>query len=116
MSAPPLIAKLRTLHTKAKAGSLAGFDRKQYDQLRSELFRVANAAQAASSRAEPGRSAARVALMLKVDLVFPEHGLESGTTIDVSAQGFAALLAFTAGVGVVAKMTMKLPGTEGITG
>lgn len=116
MAAPPLIAKLRELHALAKAGTLAGPDRLQYTKLRAELFRVAHAAQAAGSRADPGRGGVRAALMLKVDLVFPERGLEQATTVDLSAQGFAALLAFAPGIGVVAKLTMKALGMEPITG
>lgn len=116
MAAPPLIAKLRELHANAKAGTLTAPERTQYLQLRGELFRVALAAQAATSRAEPGRGGMRAALMLKVELVFPERGLESATTVDVSSQGFGALLAFAPGVGVLAKVTMKVTGTGPITG
>jgi hypothetical protein len=116
MAAPPLIAKLRDLHTNAKAGKLSEFDRRQYEKLRAEIFRVALAAQSASSPANPGRGGMRAALMLKVDLTFPERGLESATTVDVSPTGFAALLAFGPGLQVVAKMTLKVPGTEGVIG
>src|SRR5579862_8873709 len=107
MAAPPLIAKLRELHIHAKANTLSPSDQAQYVRLRGELFRVAQAAQAAASSAIPGRADMRAVLMLKVELVFPERGVEQATTVDVSAQGFSALLAFGPGVGVVAKLAMK---------
>jgi hypothetical protein len=116
VAAPPLIAKLRELQAKAKSDSLAPHDRAQYGKLRAELFRVATAAQAAQFGATPGRSEMRVALTLKVEFVFPERGTEGATTVDVSPLGFAALLAFGPGLGVVAKFAMRVPGTEGVTG
>ncbi len=116
MAAPPLIAKLRELQSKAKSDSLAPHDRAQYTKLRAELFRVATAAQAAQFGGNPARAEMRAALTLKVDITFQERGLEQATTVDVSPLGFAALLAFAPGVGVVAKFAMKVPGTAGVEG
>ncbi len=116
MAAPPLIAKLRDLHTKAKAGELDAHDRAQYVRLRAELMRVATAAQAASARAVPGRVTMRAALMLKVEIAFPDHGQENATTVDVSEEGFAALLAFAPGIGVIATFAMKSASTEALRG
>src|SRR3954466_7166405 len=108
MAAPPLIAKLRELQDKAKGGTLAGFDKTQYEQLRSEIFRVAVAAQAATFGGQPARGEMRAALALRMELTFPERGKETATTVDVSPQGFSALLAFGPGVSVVAPFEMKV--------
>ncbi len=51
-----------------------------------------------------------------MEIVFPERGKEQATTVDVSPLGFAALCAFGPGMGVVATFTMKVPGTEGVSG
>jgi hypothetical protein len=116
MAVPPLIAKLRDLQSKAKAGTLGAHDRAQYERLRAELFRVATAAQAAQFPGDPVRKEMRAALTMKVEMTFPERGLEQATTVDVSAQGFAALLAFGPGLGVTAKFVMKVPGTSAVEG
>ena len=115
MAAPPLIAKLRELQAKAKASTLTPADRAQYDRLRTEIFRVATAAQAAQFGGNPARAEMRAALSLKVEMTFADRK-EQATTVDVSPLGFGALLAFAPGIGVIAKFSMKVPGTEGLTG
>jgi len=113
MAASPFITHLRELHKKAKAGALDARDRAQYEQSRRELMRVAFTAQAATFPGKPQREVTRIALVLKVEITFSGSAPQSLTTVDVSAQGFSALLAFGAGVGAAAQFTMRVPGGDG---
>ena len=117
MASSPFIAHLRELHAKAKAGTLAGGpERQAYEHGRREVMRVALAAQGAGFGGAPQRGHMRVALALKVQITFSDGALQSVTTVDVSAEGFSALLAFGAGIGAPAQFSLRVPGLEPVAG
>jgi len=73
-------------------------------------MRVALAAQGATFPGAPKRESMRVALALRVDVTFTDVAPQSVTTVDVGPQGFSALLAFGAGIGALAQLSIRVPG------
>lgn len=116
MATSPFIAQLRELHAKAKAGTLAGHELHAYESGRREVMRVALAAQGAGFGGTPQRGQMRIALALKVEITFSDGAPQQVTTMDISADGFSALLAFGVAVGASAQFSLRLPGLDAVVG
>jgi PilZ domain-containing protein len=106
------LRQFRALHEKAKAGALMGADLSAYRSGRDELARALLAAQrmALPSGVRP-RQALRVPRALQADLQFPDGDVRA-MTVDVSAGGFAALMAKPPKVGEELKVALRIPGGE----
>jgi len=116
MATTPFIAQLRDLHTKAKAGTLVGPEVQAYESGRREVMRVALAAQGAGFGGTAQRGHMRIALALKAEITFSDGAPQHVTTMDLSADGFSALLAFGVAVGASAQFSLRLPGLDAVGG
>lgn len=109
----PRVRRLRELHDKAKRKSLPDTDRKEYEQLRSELGRLMVIAQHMSKQGKTLRSELRVAQIVKV-VIDPEGVMpERTTTIDLASGGFAALLGTGRSIGKRVDFVLELPAAGG---
>ncbi len=112
MSLGEWLEAFRALHAKAGAGTLSADERSDYLAGREELARALVGAQRLALK--PGqtpRKALRVARALQVDIDGkPFHA--RATTIDVSLEGFSAVLAKAPAAGEELKCTLRLPGAE----
>jgi len=106
------LREFRLLHEKAKQGELRGGDLAAYRTGRDELARALLAAQrmALPAGLRP-RQALRVARALQADLQFIDGDVRA-MTVDVSAGGFAALMAKAPKVGEELKVALRMPGGE----
>jgi PilZ domain len=106
----------RTLHEQAKRKGLAGRDLDTYYAARDELARAMLAAQhvALQPGAKPRRHL-RVSRALQADLDFPD-GHVRAMTLDISAGGFAALLAKPPRGGEDCKVSLRIPGGDPLVG
>jgi hypothetical protein len=106
----------RELHEQARRGGLSGRELTDYHAARDELARALLATQRIALK--PGqrpRRVLRVARALQADLEFHD-GSERAMTLDVSAGGFAVLLARPPGVGDEVRVSLRIPGDEPIRG
>jgi len=102
----------RALHAKAKQGALAGRDLAGYQAAREELARALLSAQRVTL--QPGQHARRtlrVSRALQADLEFHDGGVRA-MTLDVSAGGFAALLARAPRVDEEVEVSLRIPERE----
>jgi hypothetical protein len=105
----------RALHARAKSGALAGADLAAYRAGRDELARALLAAQQVMMKpGELPRRQLRAARALQVDLDFGKDKLRA-MTLDVSAGGFAALLARPPVPGDAARVSVRLPGQDPVS-
>ena len=116
MASASFVTRLRELHAKAKSGGLEPDERTDYERFRRQLMTVAFAAQASAYGGLPRRGNVRVAMALKVEVVFGGSPPQSATTVDVSNEGFSVLLAFTAGTGALARFSIRVAGMDPIAG
>ena len=116
MASSTFVTMLRALHAKVKTGTLEPHERSDYDRCRRQLMSVAFAAQGAAYGGLPRRGNVRVAMALKVEVVFGDRPPQSATTVDVSNEGFSALLAFAAGIGAAARFSIRVAGMDPIAG
>jgi hypothetical protein len=106
----------RELHERAKAGKLVGADVAAYRDARDELARALLGAQRLTVKpGETPRQSLRVARALQVDLDLFTSSARA-ITIDLSTGGFACLLAKAPPAGDEFTFTLRLPGTEALTG
>lgn len=106
------LSELRTLHEKARAGTLGPAEQKDYRARRAELVRALLSAQCLTR--QPGQSARqslRVARALQAELVGPGRR-DRLTTFDVSAGGFSAPMGTAPVNGEMFTATLRLPGTD----
>jgi len=102
----------RETHDKLKRGVLAGRDLTAYRAARDELARALLAAQHLTIQAgQQPRRALRVARALQADLAFKD-GTVRAMTQDISAGGFAALLARPPQLEEEVSVTLRIPGLE----
>jgi hypothetical protein len=102
----------RETHEKSKRGALSGRDLTAYRGARDELARALLAAQHLS--VQPGqqpRRALRVARALQANLEFKD-GTVRALTQDISAGGFAALIARPPPIDEEVTVTLRIPGQE----
>jgi hypothetical protein len=106
------LREFRALHEKAKQGKLGAADLAVYRVGRDELARALLAAQRMTLPAgvRP-RQGLRVPRALQADLQFPDGDVRA-MTVDVSAGGFAALMAKPPKVGEELKVSLRIPGGE----
>jgi PilZ domain len=105
----------RSMHERARSGSLKPAERAEYLGAREELARALVAAQRLT--VQPGqtpRSTLRVARALQVDLESPVRK-DRLTTFDVSLGGFSALLTKAPAADEELTATLRLPGDEPLT-
>jgi hypothetical protein len=101
----------RADHEKAKSGALAGRELTDHLAARDELARaILGAQRLAVPAGQRPRRALRVARALRADLELGASSLRA-TTLDVSASGFAALLASPPRIGEEARVTLRIPGS-----
>jgi hypothetical protein len=106
----------RQLHEKARRGQLHGADLARYRTGRDELARALLAAQKVQLKpGEVPRRALRVARALQLDL---DHGTSAqrAVTSDISTGGFSCLLATAPPLGEEARYTLRIPGSEPLSG
>jgi hypothetical protein len=106
------LTAFKTLHEKAKRGTLVGADERDYLAGREELARALVSAQHLTL--QPGQSprlALRVARALQVDLESPVRK-DRLTTFDLSLGGFSALVARAPTPDEVLTATLRLPGVD----
>lgn len=106
------LAQFRTLHEKARKGTLEAAEERDYKAGREELARALVAAQHLTL--QPGqtpRHALRVARALQVDLESPVRK-DRLTTFDLSLGGFSALVARAPMADEALTATLRLPGME----
>jgi hypothetical protein len=106
------ITSFRSMHDRARRGTLPPSERPGYLAAREELARALLAAQRA--QAKPGQSARdklRVARALQATLEFGDDQVRT-VTLDLSVGGFGALLARPAAPGAKGRVTLRLPGGE----
>lgn len=115
------IRSLRQLHEKAKAGTLHGADKADYEKKRDELGRLMIVAQNIGHGGKTLRSNLRIAQLIKVEIETGQEKPYRTVTIDLASGGFAVLMAAQFPVGRVLKFTMNLPaigggGTQPVSG
>ncbi len=106
------LTDLKSLHEKAKSGTLDPAEQREYRTRRAELARALLAAQ--SLTRQPGQSARqslRVARALQVELAGAGRK-ERLTTFDISAGGFAAPMGAAPETGATFTASIRLPGTD----
>ncbi len=106
------LSTFRVLHEKARQGTLAGLELREYRARRAELERAMLAAQ--RLMAPPGglpRQALRVARALQVELR-SAGGRDRVTTYDISVGGLSAPMAEAPALGERLTATIRLPGGE----
>jgi hypothetical protein len=112
MSLGEWLEAFRALHERARAGQLLAEEQADYRAGREELARALVAAQRLTLK--PGqtpRKALRVARALQVDLETKISHVRA-TTIDLSLEGFSALLAKAPPAGDEIQCTLRLPGSD----
>ena len=106
------LKSFRVLHEQARKNALSAGDRLAYTAARDELARAMLAAQhAALPPASSPRQALRVSRALQADIVFHDGDVRA-ITLDVSAGGFAVLLAKAPAPGDEVTVSIRLPGAE----
>jgi len=106
------VAHFRSLHEKARAGTLTEAGWAEYRAGRDELARAMLAAQRAGLRpGETPRQALRVARALQADLEWTTDKVRA-VTLDVSTGGFAVLLAKPPPRDEAVRVTLRIPGGE----
>jgi PilZ domain len=109
------LATFRQLHVEAKAGRLTPSELTDYEAGRDELARALLAAQRVMLKpGETVRRTLRVSKALQVDLEFGEDKVR-GLTLDLSAGGFAMLLAKQPATNT-GKFTLRMPGSDPLSG
>ncbi len=112
MSISDWLRVFRTLHDKAKQGSLTREDADAYLAGCDELARALMAAQRLTPKSgEAPRHAIRVARAVQVDLETPLSRVRA-MTVDLGVTGFSTILAKAPPAGEEMTATMKLPGRE----
>jgi hypothetical protein len=112
MSLAEWLRTFRNLHEQAKKKALSPRELETYLAGRDELARALLAAQHVAL--QPGvksRRALRVSRALQADLEFHDGNVRA-MTLDVSAGGFAALLAAPPKAGERCKVSLRIPGGE----
>lgn len=110
------IADLRVLHEKAHAGLLGPEELREHDKARDELAKAIITAQNLTVHfGEKPRRSLRVSKAFPVQLELPE-GVARALTLDVSASGFAVLLARELVSNSPVPFRMQLPGTGEVRG
>jgi hypothetical protein len=116
MSLVTWLRDFRELHAKAKQGGLSAEERIAYRERREELARALLAAQKLALRpGETPRQALRVPRAMQVDLTW-QKGSFRALTLDLSAGGFATLLAKAPATGEEVYFVLKLPGGQELAG
>ncbi len=106
------LKSFRVLHEQARKNALTAGDRLAYTAARDELARAMLAAQhAALAPGSAPRQALRVSRALQADLSFHDGDVRA-ITLDVSAGGFAVLLAKVPAPGEGVSVSLRLPGAE----
>ena len=114
MGLAEFLAGFRELHEKARHGQLDAAARGEYDGARDELASALMQAQKESPG--PGqrpRTALKVPKALQVDLGLPGERVLA-TTVELSARGFAVLLADAPKQGSTVKCSLRLSSTDSI--
>jgi len=108
------LKEFRELHGEAKRKALVGPDLADYRAARDELARALLAAQHVALHAgQKPRQQLRVSRALQADLEFAD-GRVRAMTLEISAGGFAALLAKPPRPGEDLKVSLRVPGGEPI--
>jgi hypothetical protein len=106
------LKSFRVLHEQARKNVLSAGDRLAYTAARDELARAMLAAQhAALGSGSSPRQALRVSRALQADLSFDDGDVRA-ITLDISAGGFAVLLAKAPSPGEVVTVSLRMPGAE----
>src|SRR5512142_1487654 len=119
--APPLslaewMKGFRDFHERARSGKLGPDDLQTYRAARDELARALLSAQRLTVKpGETPRAALRVARALQVDLDMLTSSARA-ITVDLCTGGFACLLAKAPPSGDEIGYSLRLPGTEPLTG
>src|SRR5690349_20354468 len=109
MSPQEFVAQLKALHEKAKSGRLTPAGRAQYTAGRTQFTRFVLVAQELGRAGQTLRSSLRMGKMLKAELR-PDDGEQLRlSTMDLSSNGFAALIQGGLKVGKGAAFTLYLP-------
>ncbi|HEU4383602.1 MAG TPA: PilZ domain-containing protein [Anaeromyxobacteraceae bacterium] len=112
MSLAAFLSRFRELHRKDAAGSLSAGEREEYRSGRDELARALLAVQRLSLKpGETARQSLRVARALQVDLEWPKGKVRS-VTLDLSAGGFATLMAKAPSQSDDVECVFRLPGGD----
>jgi hypothetical protein len=107
--------QLRSLHAKAKAGTLDDAERTLYERMRDDLARMLLFAQQLTRRpGEKFRHALRVAATIAVAIESPDRRID-GETLDLSSGGFGARLPSALPVGNTAQALLTL-GSDNVLG
>jgi hypothetical protein len=118
---PPLslaewLKTFRDLHERVRAGKLSPGELDDYRGARDELARALLSAQRLTVKpGETPRSALRVARALQVDLDMLTYRARA-ITIDLCTGGFACLLAKAPALSDEVSFSLRLPGTDPLTG
>ncbi len=112
MSLAAFLSRFRELHGRSAAGSLSAEEGDEYRRARDELARALVAVQRLSLKpGETARQSLRVARALQVDLEWPK-GRARAVTLDLSAGGFATLMAKAPSQSDEVECVFRLPGGD----
>ena len=112
MSLAAFLSRFRELHEKDGSGALSAEERDEYHRGRDELARALLAVQRLAQKpGETARQSLRVARALQVDLEWPK-GQVRAVTLDLSAGGFATLMAKAPSQADEVTCTFRLPGGD----
>ena len=104
------VENFRGMHNRARDGKLDERELGRYLEAREELAQALVGAQKISLRpGESARSALRVPKAMQVDISVP-GGKQRAMTLDVSANGFSAMLGIGLPVGERHDIVLKMPG------
>lgn len=110
------LLEFRALHDRARKGQLRDAELARYRNGRDELARALLSAQRLSLKpGETPRRALRVARALQADLDLVTSRIRA-MTIDISTGGFSCLLTRAPPLGDEVGFTLRLPGTEALSG
>jgi hypothetical protein len=115
MGTPEFLQEFKTLHSKAKNGSMTPAERARYEALRPQFNTMVMVAQAIGHTGRTLRATLRMAKVLKVELRPDGSDPIKASTIDLASGGFASLLPVGMRVGVSADFTLFLPNGAGRT-
>jgi len=104
------VEHFRGLHNRAREGKLDEGELGRYHEAREELAQALVGAQKISLRpGESARNALRVPRAMQVDISVP-GGKQRAMTLDISANGFSAMLGIGLPVGERHDIVLKMPG------
>jgi hypothetical protein len=110
------LLEFKKLHAKFRANELSGADRRDYliarDQLADALIKSQGMQRGPN---ETPRQAFRVAQAIQVEIRIGDEKIQA-LTLDISRGGFSALLAARLDMDQVVTFTLKLPGSDTLSG